>query len=97
MFYPVVRFTTADGNVIEFKSSSGSNNPASESPGDRVDVLYDPSDPNGAQLGGFLYLWLFPIVICAIGAAFIVVASFQRWYAPSARRWLQARGYSPSQ
>lgn len=84
IFYPVVRFTTADGDEIEFKSSSGSA-PASESPGDRVDVLYDPNDPNDAQLGGFFHLWLFTIIPFAIGAAFIVVAWFVRRHAPRPR------------
>jgi hypothetical protein len=75
-FYPVVRFTTADGEQIEFKSDSGSN-PASHSTGDEVDVLYDPDDPRDAQLSGFFDLWLFTIVPFAIGAGFLAVATFQ--------------------
>ena len=76
-FYPVVRFTTAEGKEIEFKSSSGSS-PPSQSEGDRVDVLYDPDDPNDARLSGIFDLWLFPIVSFALGAAFLAVTFFVR-------------------
>jgi hypothetical protein len=75
-FYPVVRFTTAEGKEFEFKSDSGSN-PASHSNGDEVDVLYDPDDPDDAQLSGFFDLWLFTIVPFGIGVVFLVVAGFQ--------------------
>jgi hypothetical protein len=75
-FYPVVRFTTAEGKEFEFKSDSGSN-PASHSTGDEVDVLYDPDDPDDAQLSGFFDLWLFTIVPFAIGTGFLGVAGFQ--------------------
>jgi hypothetical protein len=76
-FYPVVRFETAEGREIEFKSSSGSS-PPSHSEGDRVDVLYDPDDPHDARLSGFFDLWLFPIVGFALGVVFIVVSLFVR-------------------
>jgi Protein of unknown function (DUF3592) len=55
-FYPVVRFTTADGREVEFRSDSGSSSPPST--GNRVDVLYDPDDPQDAELSGFLDLWV---------------------------------------
>lgn len=77
-FYPVVRFTTAEGQEIEFVSSSGSS-PPSESPGDRVDVLYDPDDPSDAKLSGFFHLWLFPGLFFLFGAAFFAIAWFLRW------------------
>ena len=52
-----MRFVTANGETIEFVSSTGSSSP-SESPGDRVEVLYDPDDPYGAQLSGIFHVWL---------------------------------------
>jgi hypothetical protein len=69
VFYPVVRFVTANAEPIEFVSSSGSS-PASESPGDRVEVLYDPDDPCGAQLSGIFHVWLGPAVLAMVGAGF---------------------------
>jgi Protein of unknown function (DUF3592) len=73
--YPVVRFTTADGQTIEFVNPSTSN-PPSETPGDRVAVLYDPDDPYDAQLSGFLHNWLPPTTFSAFGAFFVAAA----WY-----------------
>jgi hypothetical protein len=69
LFYPVVRFTTAEGRTLEFRSSTGSSSPPQ--PGDRVEVLYDPDDPQDARLSGFFDVWLLPIVFGFIG----VVAS----------------------
>jgi hypothetical protein len=76
-FYPVVRFATADGNEIVFTSSSGSY-PPSQSPGDRVDVLYDPDDPDDARLSGFFDLWGVPGIAFVLGAVFIAVGLFLR-------------------
>ena len=81
LFFPVVRFTTADGKEIEFESSSGSS-PASHSTGDRVEVLYDPDDPNDAQLSGFVDLWLFTIIFFLVGGAFLAVGWFSRGLRP---------------
>jgi hypothetical protein len=66
---PIVRFTTRTSRKIEFVSSSYSS-PPSASPGDRVDVLYDPQDPYGARLTGFFDLWLFPIVLFPMSLVF---------------------------
>ena len=75
VFYPVVRFTTAEGRSVEFVSSSGSS-PPSESVGDEVEVLYDPDDPNDAQLSGFFHLWLWPLVLGPLGLIFGCFALF---------------------
>lgn len=71
-YYPIVRFTTADGREIQFTSSSGSS-PASESPGDEVEVLYESDDPHDAQISGFFHVWLWPAVMLPLGAMFIII------------------------
>lgn len=76
-FYPVVRFTTAEGRTVEFVSSSGSS-PPSESVGDEVEVLYDPDDPTDAQLSGFFHLWLWPLVLGPLG----ILVGFFALFAP---------------
>jgi hypothetical protein len=94
-FYPVVRFTAGTGETIVFVSSSGSS-PASETPGDRVEVLYDPDDPYDAKLSGFLHLWLPAAIFPGVGAVFIAAA----WYLRRRLRvmsvadaeWLRAHG-----
>jgi Protein of unknown function (DUF3592) len=93
-YYPVVRFVTANGEAIEFVSSTGSS-PASESPGDRVEVLYDPDDPKGAQLSGILHVWLPPIVLAIIGAVSVAEAGRRRMRMTSVAdgEWLRAHGH----
>jgi len=50
-FRPVVRFKAADGQAVEFTSSSGSN-PPSYRRGETVEVFYRPSDPQDARHEG---------------------------------------------
>ena len=75
MYHPVVRFTNAEGRTVQFVSSTGSS-PASESEGDRVEVLYDPDDPEDAKLSGFFDLWLWPIAFGALGGMFVFFSLF---------------------
>ena len=95
LFYPVVRFVTANGETIEFVSSSGSA-PALESPGDRVEVLYDPDDPSHAKLSGLFHLWFGPAILSVLSACFITVAWFLRRHTrvPSVAdaEWLRSHG-----
>jgi hypothetical protein len=95
-FYPVVRFTTAAGERIEFVSTSGSN-PPSETPGDRVEVLYNPDDPSAAKLSGLFHVWLLPIILLVMGAVFAGSAWFvRRTITPGPSEadieWLRAHG-----
>jgi hypothetical protein len=95
-FHPVVRFRTAQGDTIVFVSSYGSSSP-SESPGDRVEVLYDPDDPSDAKLSGLFQVWLFPAVVLLIGASSIGTAWYRRrrvTRGPSEAdiEWLRAHG-----
>jgi Protein of unknown function (DUF3592) len=94
-FHPVVRFTTADGRTVEFVSPSGSS-PPSHSEGDRVEVLYDPDDPQDAQLSGFIDLWLDSVVAFGIGVGFIVVSGFvlflTRGRSKADMEWLRRHG-----
>jgi hypothetical protein len=95
-FHPVVRFRTAQGDTIVFVSSYGSSSP-SESPGDRVEVLYDPDDPSDAKLSGLFQVWLFPAVVLLIGASSIGTAWYRRRRVkrgPSEAdiEWLRAHG-----
>jgi Protein of unknown function (DUF3592) len=70
--HPVVRFTTAEGRTVDFRSSTGSSSPPDV--GDRVDVLYDPDDPQDAKLSGFFDLWLWTIALGGLGIAFTTFA-----------------------
>lgn len=69
---PVVRFTAADGEQVEFTSSFGSNPPA-YSRGDEVRVLYRPSRPHDAEIDGFFALWGVTSILGGIGAVFLII------------------------
>jgi Protein of unknown function (DUF3592) len=90
VYYPMVRFTTAGGRRVEFTSSSGSSSPPDV--GDRVEVLYDPDDPQDAQLSGFFSLWLWPIVLGGVGIGFAAAGLFYPRTGPFARRRRRSGG-----
>ena len=58
-----VEFKTADGQLVTFLASRG--NPEWDHLGERVDVLYDPAEPQAARVGSSL--WSGPILGLAIG------------------------------
>jgi len=71
---PVVRFTSADRQNIEFTSSTSSN-PPSYSKGERVEVLYAPANPRDAKINGFFSLWGGPLIIGGVGAVFFLTGA----------------------
>ena len=48
VFFPSVRFQTADGRTVEFENKLGTNVPPRV--GERVTVLYDPERPEEAKV-----------------------------------------------
>ncbi len=48
LFYPSVRFQTAEGRTVEFRNKLGTNVPPRV--GDGVTVLYDPQRPEEAKV-----------------------------------------------
>lgn len=69
---PQVRFTAADGQVVEFQSSTSSNPPA-YARGETVTVLYDPATPQSARLKGLFSLWGGPLILGGLGAVFFLI------------------------
>lgn len=82
LFFPIVRFETADGRTHEFESSLRTNPPAYR-PGEAVPVVYDPAVPGAATIRGVLSLWLTPIILGFIGTIFAAIGTFMiamsRW------------------
>lgn len=67
---PTVRFTTANGEKIDFVSSFSSSN---FQEGDEVPVNYHPDHPHNAFISSFIGLWLLPLILGGLGAIFVVI------------------------
>ena len=66
VYYPVVQFTSQNGQTIEFQSSVGSR-PPSYSKSQKVEVLYRPTNPQDAQIRNFFSLWWGSITLAGSG------------------------------
>jgi hypothetical protein len=78
LFFPVVRFTAADGRTHESPTREGSR-PAAAAVGERVTVLYDPADPGhvdleGRQPQGVTTVLLVLAALVAVAGVVLVVA-----------------------
>jgi hypothetical protein len=60
-YSPVIEFTV-NGSPYIFSGDNASNPPAYEV-GETVEVLYDPADPDNAQINKWAERWLMPIII----------------------------------
>lgn len=65
--YPVVSFSTPDGNVIRFTNIVRSSLLRA---GDSVSVVYNPAMPTDATLDGLLGRWFFAGLAGALGTIF---------------------------
>ena len=71
-YRPHVRFTTREGEIVEFTSSTGSN-PAAFNVGEPVVVIYDPASPRSARIDSFFQLWFAPLLTGVMGIVFTAV------------------------
>ncbi|MCC7117645.1 MAG: DUF3592 domain-containing protein [Anaerolineales bacterium] len=62
VYSPVVEFKTTDQKTYSFESGNASYPPAYEV-GETVPVLYDPQNPNTAQIDKWTERWLMPIIL----------------------------------
>ncbi len=64
-FHPVVRFTTSEGRVVTVVSSFGSwRRPWPR--GAKVNVRYNPTDPQCAEIQCFGSTWLLPLTVMGL-------------------------------
>ncbi len=71
-YRPVVEFTTRDGSVIEFTSSTGTN-PPSFSEGEMVGIFYQESSPEQAKIDSFFSLWGGTVILGGLGSVFFLI------------------------
>lgn len=79
-YVPIVEFE-AGGQVRTIVGGTASDPPAYEI-GERVPVIYDPSDPQTAQINKWTERWLFPILIIPsmlIAALVLNIFSVRAW------------------
>jgi hypothetical protein len=78
-YVPVVEY------VVNDQSYSMEGDTASDPPqyevGEEVPILYDPADPNTAQINKLLERWLFPIIIIPAMLIASLVVTFFMWRA----------------
>jgi hypothetical protein len=72
MYAPVVEFTAQDGRRYEFVGNVRSR-PAEYALEQKVTVLYDPANPQGAILESFMELWFAPALFGFIGSIFAFI------------------------
>lgn len=72
LYYPQVQFTTASGQTVSFNSSVGSN-PAGYAVGQNVEVVYDPRNPQQAEIDSATSLWVVPGCLLGMGLVFTVL------------------------
>jgi|ERR1044072_5477160 hypothetical protein len=69
IYCPVVQFTTATGFPGKFTSSVG-RNPAEYAIGQNVNIIYDPQNPQNAEINSSTSLWFVSGCSFALGLAF---------------------------
>jgi hypothetical protein len=72
LYHPVVEFAAAPGQTVRFESSIGSSR-AGYAVGAPVQVLYDPSAPEKAEIDSAMTRWFYPGCLLAMGAAFTLL------------------------
>jgi hypothetical protein len=69
---PVVAFTTANGEPVQFTSTLAST-PPRFSIGQQVAIAYDPVNPSQATIDGFWDAWFFSLVTAGAGLFFFLL------------------------
>jgi len=72
MYAPIISFTTKEGDKIEFTSAIGNNSP-SYRVGETVEIIYDPKEPNKADINSFTSLWMAPLILGVFGIIFFLI------------------------
>lgn len=74
LFFPSVRFQTADGTTVEFQNKIGTNAPPRV--GDEVTVIYHPARPEEAKVALGSMFRIDPRALLVAGAVFVAATAF---------------------
>ena len=72
VYYPIVKFETASGDVLEERGQLGSS-PASYKVGDKVEIYYLKSDPKSWVINGWGELYFLPAIFGLFASILAVV------------------------
>lgn len=75
VYSPVIEFTASDDQKYSFEGDTASDPPAYDV-GEQVNVIYDPKDPDTAQINKWTERWLFPILIIPIMTITALIVNF---------------------
>lgn len=74
VYSPVVEFEV-NGRTYSFEGDNASDPPAYEV-GEAVEVIYNPADPDTAQINKWTERWLFPIIIIPVMILAALILNF---------------------
>jgi hypothetical protein len=69
--YSIFKFTDTAGVVRTHRSTTGSD----FNVGDKISILYNPTDPSDARLNTFRALWFMPLLFAGLGLVLVCFAS----------------------
>ena len=89
--YPVVRFTTTRGQVVQFQAAQNSN-PPHHRIGGSIRVLYDPNEPRKVKFDTWRNRWGEGFIFISTGLGLVVLYAYAAIYLllRSGRLWLWA-------
>ncbi len=77
-FFPIVSFTSQDGELITFISNSGANYYLYDV-GEEVGVVYSSSNPRQAKIYSFLSIWAYPFGLFFLALLFLFFVFIILW------------------
>ncbi len=78
ILYAVVCFDTGDGREVRFRGPSQDGLEKYDA-GDEVQVLYHPTDPEGARIDSFMGLWFGATMLWVVGGGAILIPLWTMW------------------
>jgi hypothetical protein len=83
--YAMVRYETGEGKEVRFRGPSRDGLVDLE-PGEEVEVLYYPDEPQKARVDSFMGLWFPATLLLGLGAGAILIPLLTMW---QAWRWVK--------
>jgi hypothetical protein len=74
VYSPMIEFVPVETGVpVRFEQSIRQSENLAPKRGARIEVLYDPEDPQQARVNSFIDLWMLPIALIGSGAVVILL------------------------